>query len=314
MAVLICGCIILLLIIILAANERYKGTNYFKDCLIRENRLVSADAIPEKLDIINTGSADARFAFDYTNIEKRGFNFAQSPQSLGYDYRILQQYACRFNQGCKVLIPLGPFVFLFEDYQKDLYNAKYYGLLDKEKILRYHKLKGWLYNAIPIIFSGRNALHIFHDSKKKDYLEQEDSGFTCEMAASMAEKQIHGWMKEFGLRDCIDGEIPEDRKQFLKLMSNKLDEMVEFCVCHHWEVILVATPFSSALNVRLGETFMDKIYYSVIKQQVDKGIRFLDYRKASEFQEHYEWFLNGTNWLSGKGRRCFMEILLQDIG
>ena len=105
--------VLLIIMILLLLNILFKNTNYYMNSIDQLQKIIKG--VPDNLEIINLGSSYGKYAFCYDHIKIKGFNFAIKPQSLSYDFKILQQYRKNLNEGCIVLISLVPLVFCLPD-------------------------------------------------------------------------------------------------------------------------------------------------------------------------------------------------------
>lgn len=302
-----------LLGILAAANQRYIHTNYYRKLVERQNIIFSAKDIPDGLLIANFGSAQGRFAFHYADIGIKGYNFAESPQSLAYDFRLLKQFSYKLAKGCKVLITLSMFIFLFEDYDKNTVNAKYYYALDPENIVNYSKFKHLIYTKFPVLTAGINALHIIKDTKAMRYMDVGTSDYDENAALKNAKHMALGWQKQFGLKDFRTTEIPLELQKHMDAVTIILEEMITYCFQNGFEPVLMGLPISKALNEQFSDEFLERIYYGNIKRVVKQNVRFYDYRKEYDFQEHYDWYIDGVCWLTSEGRRQLMKRIENNL-
>lgn len=128
------------LCVLIVANYCYKRTNCYHNKLKFVN-CFSKEDVPYGIEIVNLGSGYARFSYDYSNMERKGFNFAHSPQCLRYDFKMLKQYKEHLKKNCIVLINLPLFIFAVDNYKELKYQQQYYFCLDKQYIDGYSILK-----------------------------------------------------------------------------------------------------------------------------------------------------------------------------
>jgi hypothetical protein len=294
------------------SNYLYKKTIYYKNICEFDNLLDKDKPVPHNLDIVNFGSVFGRFAFEYTEGEN-GYNFAMSPQSLSYDYRILKEYISHINENGVVIFVLPVCVFALLDFSDDARNAKYYSFLSKDSILGYSKWKEIKYKTFPILTSGIKWLHIIKDSKDRNYMGEQISNISEEQAKINGEERIKGWCRQFGLQDAKTAEISEDIKQCFEKNIKTLEEMIEISLQHGLRSVLVSTPFTDALNGHFSQEFVDKMLYQNIRKANKRNIPYFDYRQHPDFQRKYEWFINGCDWLTKAGREHFLELFYKDL-
>lgn len=299
-------------LLFLLCNYLYIHTAYYSNICEFDNTLNKNKPVPKDLKIVNFGSVFGRFAFDYKQ-EEQGYNFAMSPQSLSYDCRILKQYISHIGQNGVVIFVLPVCIFALLNFKDDSKYAKYYGFLRKENILGYSKWKEIRYHRFPILNSGIKWLHIIKDAKKKNYMDTAVSSISKQQAENNAKERIMGWCRQFGLKDTQSTEIPESICQIFEENRKILKEMVSITLENGLQPVLVSTPFSGELNRYFGKEFVECMLYDNIKASVGEDVPYFDYREHPDFQEHYEWFINGCDWLTKDGREHFLDIFYQDL-
>ncbi|MCI7643435.1 MAG: hypothetical protein MST10_03640, partial [Lentisphaeria bacterium] len=91
----------------------------------------------KKIEVCNLGSSMGKFSFDYSQTEMHGANFASSPQSLFYDFKLLRRNLKFLKPRAWVLIPICPFSFIRTPYPAGEHYVKYYPVLAPEDIPDY---------------------------------------------------------------------------------------------------------------------------------------------------------------------------------
>jgi hypothetical protein len=278
-----------------------------------ENRIIGEQSVPYDLEIVGMGSVFGRFAYDFSACGKKGFLFAQAPQSLSYDYRILQQYKSHLQKGCIIIITLPVCVFPFVDYKGASYNAKYYWFLDKDHMINYSHFFKFIYTKVPVLAAGYRILHILKDEPRMHWCEIKNRELTSAQVEESVTYHLAQWKQQFGFKDMVSAEIRENLKESIDTTVGILHDMLDFCVSNDWQPVLVTPPFSSQLNANISEPFAHAYLYDNIRRATENKTLYLDFRKHPKFQEHTEWFINGASWLSGEGRRYFMELLIRQL-
>ena len=109
-------------------NKMYKNTNFHKNKFIDTHKFKGE--IPKNLEIINLGSNQPKYAFDYLQESNAlGMSWAVGPQTLEYDFRILKNYHSYLKNDAKVYDYISPFQFFLYKYNDDNSNHKYYKFL-----------------------------------------------------------------------------------------------------------------------------------------------------------------------------------------
>lgn len=305
--------ILIILIIIgilffLLLNILYKKTNYYKINILQSNKFKE---IPDNLEIINLGSSYAKYAFDYSKVGIKGFNFGVQPQSLSYDFRILKQFKNKLKKNGVIIITIPDFVFAFLDYPIEDYNYRYYSFLNKENILNYSSLKNFLLNYFPLILQPKKLKYILKDISK----ENSDSLVFIENSETVtkeAQRRINGWKKEFKLLGTENSEdIPLNIKEMFRKTQSLLEEMINYSLTNELKPVIVIPPCSKELNNFFSDNFLKEILYSNIEKANKSLIPVLDYLKDSEFQD-YHLYIN-SDFLNVNGRELFTKRVVADL-
>jgi hypothetical protein len=76
--------------LLILINKYFKQTNYYKNIFIDSHKFLGE--IPRNLEIVNLGSSESKFGFDYCDSGHLGMNWAVYSQPFEYDFRILRQF------------------------------------------------------------------------------------------------------------------------------------------------------------------------------------------------------------------------------
>lgn len=289
-------------------NILYKKTNYYKINILQSNKFKE---IPDNLEIVNLGSSYAKYAFDYSKVGIKGFNFGIQPQSLSYDFRILKQFKDKLKKNGVVIITIPDFVFAFLDYPIEEYNYKYYSFLNKENILNYSSLKNFLLNCFPLILQPKKLKCILKDISK----ENRDSLVfmqSSEEVRKEAQKRVNGWKKEFKLMGTEKSEdIPLNIKEIFRQTQSLLEEMINYTLSNGLKPVIVVPPCSKELNDFFSDEFLKEILYSNIEKANKNIIPVLDYLKKPEFQDYHLY--ENSDFLNVNGRELFTKKVVADL-
>lgn len=302
--------IILLVIIILGVlNILYKNTNYYKKQI---EQIAKYKNIQDNLEIVNTGSSYAKYAFDYNYTNLKGFNFALQPQSLSYDFKILKQYSNKFKKDCVVLITIPEFVFCFLDYKDENANNKYYHFLNKYYIINYNKFKYILNVLFPIIKAKKNIRYIVKDIKAYNLYNQDKNLMTKEQVEKDAILRIKGWIKEFEFNDEMSIEnISKKVDDSFKKTTKLLKEMIDYCEKNNFKPVIVVPPISNILNNMISKELIKYVLFDKIDKANIKKIPVLNYLYDERFED-YNLYLN-SDFLNKTGREKFTKIVVSDL-
>ena len=267
------------------------------------------NGVPENLEIVNTGSTFALHGFDYNYFDRKGFNFALSPQPLSYDYKILQQYKKNISTGAIVAIVVCLFGFCVEYYDNDETNYKYYYFLDKTNINGYTKLKDFLIKHGFIIFKPKFIIFALKSIIKK--IIKRGEGISEKNIEITANAQIAGWKKEFNLTDVKKCEPSEKLIEVFKKTRFILGKMIDLCLENKFKPVIINMPACVEESSEFSEEFINKFYRENIEFVNIYKIPFINYFRDKRFHDH-SLYIN-ANCLNDKGRKYFAEILTEDL-
>lgn len=304
--------IIILVIFLTCAwliNKLFKNTNYYKNKFIDTDKFKN---IPKNLEIINLGSNQPKFAFDYTGLHVKGMNWAVGPQTLEYDFRILKNFHNHLQYNSKVLIAISPFQFLILNYKDDDINHKYYNCLDSSLIDNYSNITKRLHIDYPIFTAKKQILRILKDVKPDNRLELNSNPMNDNEIKNDALKWVDGWKKQFQISDLDNIILSDTNRVCIEKNVEILKEMIDFCLERKYEPILIIIPVTKALSSYFPNKFVEEQIINYILQSNQKNVRFLNYWKDKQF-EAKEFYFNSF-FMNKIGRKRFTKQVLKDLG
>lgn len=290
---------------IIMRSNWYK--NIFEDA-IRINQ------VPQHLDIINFGSNPAKFGFDYSECELKGYNLAVGPQTLTYDFNMLNNFhSCLDENGPRLLLLLFCPFSLCKDFYierdgsvyKDL---RYYPILHRAMIRRFDEDMYEKWVCHPRKLGLRAYYHVIRHYRRNKVMELDYNPLTPEQMRQSAKSMIKSWQYEFFLQDLNPAHLSAEVRQSLKYNERMLDEIILFCKERDIHPTLVLPPLSPELNELIPQDFREVCIYSIMK---NKGILFLDYTTDERFCKE-EYFLDALR-LNKKGRIAFTNQVVNDL-
>ena len=93
-------------------NAIYKQTNAFQNKFVDIKKFQNLKET-DRFDVVNLGSNQPKFAFDYSGLNIKGANWAVGPQTFQYDFVLLKKYSKHLNAGAVVIIPVCPLKFFY---------------------------------------------------------------------------------------------------------------------------------------------------------------------------------------------------------
>ena len=299
---------IALLIFTFIINKLYKNTNFYKNKFIDTHKFKD---IPKNLEIINLGSNQPKFAFDYNQSNIFGMNWAVGPQTLEYDFRILKNFHYRLKPNSKVLIAISPFQFFLLNYKDNVSNHKYYNFLDENFIDNYSNLTRKLYIDYPILTAKKQILRIIKDVKSDNRLEFESNPMNSDEIKEDAQKWLDGWKKQFKISDLRNIVISNENETNIRKNIEILKDMIDFCIERNFEPVLTVLPVTKKLSSHFPDKFVQEQIIDYINQANEKNVKFLNYWKDERFEDESYYF--NSFFMNKIGRLKFTEQVLKDL-
>lgn len=264
--------------------------------------------IPKDLDIVNLGSTGDKNNFDYNLWEINGFNLATSPQDMYYDNQMLHQFGCNLKKGAIVMICLSEFAMLVDKYEDDYRNFKYYGILEKRRILQYSDLKAWLVKYCPGLLDNRYFIAEIKESIKK-ILRRENKSNGADYLKKRSEKAMKNWIEEFGWdKEFI---ITKKQHEALERSWDILLDDIEYCKSNGFTPIIIIPPFNEYLVNVMPNAVLDECLWNYIEKLRAMSIKIFSYWDDKELQS--ATYYDTSIALNKEGRRIFNARVQQDL-
>ena len=266
-------------------------------------------------DIVSLGSSGAKWAYDWNAAGLKGMNWAQQPQTLIDDFRLLKNFHSILKKNGVVLITIMPFTGL----------NKRTGVIDTFKYLETlywdvvkdmpHLADAQRLRTYPILL-GKPAVraairHILGREKQvRDWrLDIEDNPMTPEALRRDARMWMEGWSRQFGIKD-FDAELTEENQQGRKIRVKVMQDMVDFCLERGYRPVYVIPPVTNSLLSCYSDKFRKRYFYDYL-QEVGRNVRLLDYLGDPEFSDDDLYF--NSFFLNKRGRGFFTKRVFKDI-
>lgn len=270
--------------------------------------------------VVNLGSSQGKYAFDYSKISVLGANWAVAPQPLSDDFRILKNYHSYIKEGGYVLFPLCPFSGFVEDYADINHFRKCHYFL--HPILNPH-FSETIFQSMkrevefPLLTVIKNPYKSLKGILKNDFLKRT---FALKPFNPMnkvqlendAANRIESWKKEFSLRNLSDA-LSSTNQNSIDFNNDLLCEIVDFCTERSLTPIVIIPPVTRQLSEAIPADFRQKTLYAMLKKaQDEKGLKVLDYFDDERFTDYSLYF--NSFLLNAKGRELFTKQVLNDLG
>lgn len=301
--------VILFILSFIFVNKLFKNTNYYKNKFIDTHKFKD---IPRNLDIVNLGSNQPKFAFDYSKTNILGMNWGVGPQSFEYDFRILKFFHKYLKPNSKVIISICPFSFLFLEDKNKIAHHKYYNFLDSNFIDNYSNITKKLYIDYPIITAKKQIFRIIKDTKPDTRLELEENPMSKDEIKKDAQSWMNGWKKQFGINHLENIVLSEENKINIEKNIHILKNMIDFCIEKNIQPVLTIIPVTKELSKHFPDKFVQEQIIDYINKANDKNVRFLNYWKDERFEDE-SYYINSF-FMNKIGRLKFTEQVLKDLG
>ena len=299
-------CIIAIMIILYVLNSIYIRTPRYINQIKPVEKF--QQNIPDKLDIINTGSNHAYFSIDWSLIGVNGFSLASGAQSVMWDYRLLKKYLSHVDNHRSgiVLLVLSDLMFGFLEYTNSKTDRRYYYFLQPSEIPRYTKWQDFIYRQMPVLENWRNIIHCFYH--RGTLIEEQEPSLSY--AEEQSDLRIAGWKSQFQLEDLQHRKSAKHLEENIAQAAGVVRKMIEESRAAGLQPILMIPPLSTVINKKIAPEFLDEVLYKPIQEYLS-DVPLLDYVHDERFQD-YHLYQNG-DFMNEAGRKKFMPVLWQDI-
>lgn len=296
-------------VLFFAANARLKTTNWYKNRFVDSQKFING--IPNGLDIANLGSSQPKYAFDYTDIGRRGMNMALAPQPFHYDYAVLRKYASHFNKNAVVLIPVCPFKYLVYEYEDDWTNYKYYPFLGKTDITGYSEWKKAMVLKYPLLWAKRGMFRLLKDVAPDTSMILTGNPMSCKQVDEDAVRRINGWKRQFGIKNMDDFSLSAKNMESIEKNIILVRDMLSFCHSKGLTPVFVLLPVTISLKHHFPEKYINEYVIGSIKRSMVDNELILDYFHDARYEDE-SLYINSF-FFNAIGRKAFTKKILEDL-
>lgn len=244
-----------------------------------------------ELEVVNVGTAQAKYAFDYQSVPIHGCNMALYMNPLMYNIEILRNNRQKIALNATVLITLQYPIFLCP-------NSHEQSVEEARRIRAAHE--GYVKEETFLQCLGTRNYRINHNKLWEVDQELYDL--------------IHlGWEQEIGIKGTVlQNQENEQVRMKRRYAVKDLMELIAYCRSMSWRPILIGLPYSRELNNYVPWEFKEKNFYEPIEKVTkEMDIAFFDYSADPRFEalDNYMnvWFLNQ------RGRKKFTRVVYEEI-
>lgn len=296
---------------LLHINKSVKKTQWYKSVIPNMSLYPTNEWYREHLernfDVVNIGSSSARYAFDYSGLPVKAFNWGEQPQSLNNGFKILKTYFCILKKGGTVIISLSPLSGLDIEgkWGKDA-NDKYYYILPSELI-----------NDYSSVAKRRNYPLVYYPiTSIKNLLRKtlgKENGQNTELVKTFvddSEKWIRIWKAQFWITS-FEEPLSEANNKGQERRIALLKDILAFCIERDLRPIIVIPPMHSSLASKFTSRFRENYIYSFVNKANIFKVPFLNYMDDERFDDD-KYFYNSF-FLNEEGAKTFTKIVLKDL-
>jgi hypothetical protein len=267
--------------------------------------------IINNLEIVNLGSTQPTFAFDYTDSGVLGMNWAMGSQAFEYDFKILKKYHCFLKEKAFVLISVSPFNFFMYRYQNSA-NYKYYKIFDPVLINNYSDRTKLLHIDYPILTARRHLIRLIKDVPADTRLELAHNPLTDNEMRADAKKWMEDiWLKTFSLKSMDNIMLSEENKENIEKNISILNEMIAFCLEKGYRPVIITLPVSEELRDLFPRAFIDEYVLNLIYKANTQNTMVLQYWDDDRFYSQ-DKYINAF-LLNLKGRKEFTKTVVNKL-
>lgn len=296
---------------LLHINKSVKKTQWYKSVIPNMSLYPTNEWYREHLernfDVVNIGSSSARYAFDYSGLPVKAFNWGEQPQSLNNGFKILKTYFSILKKGGTVIISLCPLSGLDIEgkWGKDA-NDKYYYILPSELI-----------NDYSSVAKRRNYPLVYYPiTSIKNLMRKtlgKENGQNTELVKTFvddSEKWIRIWKAQFGITS-FEEPLSEANNKGQERRIALLKDILAFCIERDLRPIIVIPPMHSSLASKFTSRFRENYIYSFVNKANIFKVSFLNYMDDERFDDD-KYFYNSF-FLNEEGAKTFTKIVLKDL-
>ena len=271
--------------------------------------------MPGRIQICNFGSSHGLHAFNYDGVSDKFscFNFATESQTLTYDYRLLQHYIDRIDEGGIVFIVVSYFsLFGRPEEETERFisrNNRYYKILPAELIKNYDFITDVIINYLPVLtFDTGRTLKVISGRQKEKEADDTKTAERFDDIKDVGEKRAAFHFA--GIRPYEDGRIIFNHEK-----EDALYKMIELCRKKNLIPILVRTPYLTEYSepVKRDSEFM-KVSGAALSEVLKKtGVRYYDYSEDERFSHDYKIFDDTDHLNNSTGGLKFTNILISEV-
>lgn len=263
-------------------------------------------------DIVNLGSNQPKFAFDYSEEQVlKGANWAVGPQTFEYDYKILRQHISKIKKDGIVIIPICPLKFFLYRQDGIENHIRYYKCLNKENVIGHNNWDYITKYKYPLLFHPWYLRYLFRDRWPDKRLNYDNNPLqTIEQLEQDALFWINVWNKEFSITLPIP-KLHDENKKNITINISLLKNILILCKENGIHPVLAILPTTDYLYNKLGSKFIKEYVIKFIDEANTYDAPLLNYSNDDRFKDP-SLYINSF-FFNKEGRKLFTKTIIKDI-
>lgn len=308
----------LMLVSVIYANKVLLKSNWFKNIKVDYEHEIYPDNTwyrehdERNYDLVNLGSTSSLYAFDYTGTGIKAMNWAQQPQTLHYDFKLLKQFHSILKKHGVVLISIMPFTSI--NKTTGLSDAvRYMDPLWDEMIAPEYRKKARRLNRYPILM-GKPAIKAFVKcllgrDKRNVRQRVEKNPMSQDELRENAKRWADGWMNQFQITD-LTAPLTKENARGRKVRISLMQDIIDFCVEREYQPVFVILPMTKHMMHYLNGDFR-KIYIYDYLQELDRDVPVLDYTSNDKFTD--DSLYRDAYMMNDYGAKVFTDDVVKEL-
>lgn len=275
------------------------------------------DSVPDGCEYYVMGSTNASFDYDFDVIRVNGFNAAVAPQSVSYDYRLLEQYHNKIKPGGTVIWSPICFVLCVGEYEQIGNHLRYYYVLDKQRIYNANRQNELcavvcpVFNFVkysirklvcPIIRIFKHKVHCIGNTKNS--IASNTS--TLEVSAM---NYYNGWRSQFNFNENNVSQLL-DINERIQYSLSYLNKIIRLCSKNNLKFMIVIPPVSRTMMKYIKQPELERYLLRYLKA-LDSKIPVWNYF-GDELFSNDDLFETAIS-MNENGRKLFTREIIARI-
>lgn len=259
------------------------------------------------LDVVNLGSTNSYYGFDYSDVNLKCANLALAPQFLLGDYEVLRNYCSYIREGGTVIL-CNCLFSIFDGYDITYFDHRHYSILYPASIWnfsiqRLKEVKKMQNNPLAY-FPLIGVIRQFKFTGKKN-------NTSVRQFENNAQHWLDIWAKEFSINDFEDN--LSLRNTDLKNQAIEIVQKIDaFCKSRNLRFVIVQPPVSPILRKKISKKMFALYIEGFVKSPELNNIQFINYLDDMDFDDLSLY--RDAYILNKAGATKFTHKVLSDLG